>query len=91
MRLPGIVAFAFLTFGAPSFSSVPISAAAEARPPATCGADHYRNVDGRCVERPRKAPTAPSGATAKCRDGTFSFSLHRQGTCSHHGGVAKWL
>lgn len=26
-----------------------------------------------------------------CRDGTYSFSQHRAGTCSHHGGVARWL
>jgi hypothetical protein len=32
-----------------------------------------------------------SGATAICADGTQSFSAHRQGTCSHHGGVAQWL
>jgi Protein of unknown function (DUF3761) len=34
---------------------------------------------------------APPGATARCRDGTYSFSQHHQGTCSHHGGVAAWL
>ena len=34
--------------------------------------------------------TNDSGATAKCRDGTLSYSAHRQGTCSHHGGVAVW-
>ncbi len=34
---------------------------------------------------------APPGATARCRDGTYSFSKHHQGTCSHHGGVAAWL
>jgi uncharacterized protein with FMN-binding domain len=33
----------------------------------------------------------PAGATAKCRDGTYSFSQHRRGTCSHHGGVEEWL
>ncbi len=33
----------------------------------------------------------PEGATAHCRDGTFSFSHTRQGTCSQHGGVAEWL
>jgi hypothetical protein len=33
----------------------------------------------------------PPGATARCRDGTYSFSQHRSGTCSHHGGVAVWL
>lgn len=33
----------------------------------------------------------PAGATARCVDGTYSYSQHRQGTCSHHGGVAQWL
>jgi len=37
------------------------------------------------------AAAAPSGATALCRDGTYSYSKHRSGTCSHHGGVARWL
>jgi len=35
--------------------------------------------------------TPPPGATARCRDGTYSYSQHRSGTCSHHGGVAEWL
>jgi hypothetical protein len=30
------------------------------------------------------------GATARCRDGTYSHSRHHSGTCSHHGGVAEW-
>ena len=34
---------------------------------------------------------APSGATAQCRDSTYSHSAHRRGTCSHHGGVRVWL
>jgi hypothetical protein len=34
---------------------------------------------------------APPGATAQCRDATYSFSQHHSGTCSHHGGVALWL
>ena len=37
------------------------------------------------------AAAAPPGATALCRDGTYSYSQHHSGTCSHHGGVAKWL
>jgi hypothetical protein len=37
------------------------------------------------------AGSAPAGATARCRDGTYSFSQHRSGTCSDHGGVAVWL
>ena len=39
----------------------------------------------------RQDTTPPTGATARCRDGTYSFSRHRSGTCSHHGGVATWL
>ncbi|MFX8164512.1 DUF3761 domain-containing protein [Acinetobacter baumannii] len=35
-------------------------------------------------------PGGPNGATAKCRDTTLSFSKHRSGTCSRHGGVAQW-
>jgi hypothetical protein len=31
------------------------------------------------------------GATARCVDGTLSYSAHRSGTCSHHGGVAEWI
>jgi hypothetical protein len=34
---------------------------------------------------------APPGATAQCRDGSYSFSQTHSGTCSHHGGVAAWL
>ncbi|WP_426265219.1 DUF3761 domain-containing protein [Sphingomonas sp. PWP1-2] len=35
-------------------------------------------------------PAGPNGATAKCRDGTMSFSAHRSGTCSRHQGVAQF-
>jgi len=53
--------------------------------------DYYTNVDGNSVHRPVEAPSIPAGATAQCRDGSYSFSQHRSGTCSHHGGVASWL
>ena len=36
-------------------------------------------------------PDNGSGASAICNDGTYSYSAHRRGTCSHHGGVAQWL
>lgn len=35
-------------------------------------------------------PTPPPGPTAICNDGTPSYSQHRSGTCSHHGGVRQW-
>ena len=56
-----------------------------------CSADEYRNVDGVCVPRPTHAAAPPPGATAECKDGTYSFSKHRSGTCSGHGGVKRWL
>jgi hypothetical protein len=43
------------------------------------------------AQQPEDTAAAPAGATARCRDGTYSFSQHRSGTCSHHGGVATWL
>lgn len=51
----------------------------------------YINSQGNEVHSPAYAPSIPPGATAICRDGTYSFSQSRRGTCSHHGGVAQWL
>ena len=53
----------------------------------------YINVDGEFVPSPtRTADGQPlPGASAHCQDGTYSFSKHRRGTCSWHGGVARWL
>jgi hypothetical protein len=90
MRLPSAVALAFLALGAPFPSLIHAPSAAEARAYRVCGADSYVNVSGHCVHRPVHADTAPAGASARCRDGTYSFSEHRRGTCSHHGGVAQW-
>src|SRR5215472_15569859 len=82
----------------PKTSPTPATQATyKADPPATtsgpCAADYYRNSNGVCVHRPIKTQntSVPNGATARCRDGSYSFSQHRRGTCSHHGGVAKWL
>ena len=53
---------------------------------------HYSNVNGSSVQRPAYSSNGvPAGATAQCKDGTFSFSLHRSGTCSGHHGVSSWL
>jgi len=52
---------------------------------------YYTNSSGHRVHTPVHAQSAPAGATAKCGDGTYSFSEHRQGTCSHHGGVSQWM
>lgn len=62
------------------FALAPIGAAAS-----------YINVYGRVVPSPSYFTTAPASASAKCKDGTYSFSMSRRGTCSGHKGVARWL
>jgi uncharacterized protein YgiM (DUF1202 family) len=52
---------------------------------------YYKNSQGVKVQSPTYYSKAPAGATAVCWDGTYSFSKSRRGTCSHHGGVKKWL
>jgi hypothetical protein len=59
--------------------------------PINCPNGSYANAEGNEVCRPYSAPSAPEGATAKCLDGTYSFSQTHRGACSHHGGVAEWL
>lgn len=62
-----------------------------AAPAQNCPNGTYVNSSGNTVCSPYQAPSAPAGATAKCNDGSYSFSQHRSGTCSDHGGVAQWL
>jgi Protein of unknown function (DUF3761) len=52
---------------------------------------YYRAHSGHYVHSPMHADSRPAGATARCRDGTWSFSESRRGTCSWHGGVAAWV
>ena len=72
------------------------AAAVPTAEPATllaCSSGTYQNVDGLCISD-EQAPTgsgAPSGATAVCKDGSYSFSTHHTGTCSGHHGVSQWL
>lgn len=48
----------------------------------------YINSVGNCVQSPG---SNPAGASARCVDGSYSYSQSRRGTCSHHGGVSQWL
>src|SRR4051812_29357837 len=70
-------------------AAVAVAAPAHSAPTATaCRVGYYKNVSGHCVHRPS---SNPRGATARCRDGTYSYSEHASGTCSHHGGVSRWI
>jgi hypothetical protein len=53
--------------------------------------NYYVNTAGNTVHSPAYSSSVPAGASARCRDGTYSFSQSRSGTCSHHGGVGEWL
>ncbi|HEY4869615.1 MAG TPA: DUF3761 domain-containing protein [Candidatus Dormibacteraeota bacterium] len=57
-------------------TSAPTQAPAAVAPPVTSGFDHNA--------------AQAAGASAICNDGTWSYSAHRSGTCSHHGGVNWW-
>jgi len=60
-------------------------------PEPSCPNGTYVNSVGNTVCHPYQSDTPPAGATAQCRDGSYSNSQSRSGTCSHHGGVARWL
>jgi len=57
----------------------------------TSSTKYYKNSQGHKVQSPTYYDSPPSGATAECYDGTYSFSQSHRGTCSHHGGVKQWL
>jgi hypothetical protein len=56
-----------------------------------CPNGSYTNTAGNIVCSPYASNSAPAGATARCVDGTYSFSQSHSGTCSGHGGVSAWL
>ncbi|MCJ2025181.1 DUF3761 domain-containing protein [Methylobacterium sp. J-067] len=78
-----------------AFAAVGSLQAREFREPDESALDrhgHYvSRSDGQTVHQPAKTRNGskPSGATAHCRDGTWSFSHTHRGTCSRHGGVAS--
>ncbi len=97
--LATVLALALSTAGAKP-PTAPASAASSIPPRADAPPEaelvehgHYINKGGTTVHSPAHSVTgqAPAGASAKCRDGAYSFSQHHQGTCSHHGGVEAWL
>ncbi len=55
-----------------------------------CANGTYVNSAGNTVCRPTQSSSRPAGATARCKDGSYSYSQSRRGTCSRHGGVAQW-
>jgi len=50
-----------------------------------------RDAKGRFVKGGAKTGGVPAGATALCKDGTYSSAKSAKGACSGHGGVKEWL
>jgi Protein of unknown function (DUF3761) len=74
---------------APAATPAP-SGASQSAPAATTAAKSTPSASKSAPSAAAES-TDPTGATAKCKDGTYSKSQHHSGTCSHHGGVAEWL
>jgi len=70
-------------------AATPASAPAASAPAAA--AAKSTSVPTKSAPTTAASNTDPTGATAKCKDGTYSKSQHHSGTCSSHGGVAEWL
>jgi hypothetical protein len=62
---------------------------------AVCLKSDYKTAAGTPAAPPPNVPLAPAappaGATAQCKDGSYSMSKTALGRCSGHGGVAKML
>ena len=97
MRLIVLAAFAgLLTTAAHADTMVHCAAAWKAMSPAQKAATTYRDYSATCLKAdynamPAVESTPPAGATAMCKDGSYSVSNTASGRCSHHGGVAKVL
>jgi hypothetical protein len=76
--------WAFLTeAGGPALPGAPTTTLIPPTQPAVSQAPPARAPPSSTVAGP------PPGATARCNDGSYSYSAHHQGSCSHHGGVAE--
>jgi hypothetical protein len=75
-------------------ASATIEVTASASAPATTNLPPATATPVERAQSPASADPYPAatqaGATAVCADGSWSYSAHRSGTCSHHGGVHWW-
>jgi hypothetical protein len=69
-------------------SSGTIPAANEQAPPAPSPSAQQKQP---VIEPASKNVQDAQGATARCKDGTYSHSQQHRGACSRHGGVDSWL
>ena len=64
----------------------------EPRPAASARRTPARHPSARRpAARPRAAQRPPAMASARCKDGSWSFDRRRSMACARHGGIARWL
>lgn len=73
----------------PTGASSPEPTAPRAPAPARAGQAPAKAAPDTAPATP--ANTDPTGAIARCKDGTYSHAKVHSGACSRHGGVAEWL
>lgn len=77
---------------APTPPPPPAAAPRAPAPPAQGAAPAGKSAAASTARAPPNAKnTDPTGAIAKCKDGTYSHAKGHTGACSRHGGVAEWL
>jgi hypothetical protein len=99
MRLIALAGFAaLLTTAAHADTMAHCAAAWKAKTPEATAAGSYKAWSTTCLAKTYTVPasttattTPPAGATAVCKDLTYSMSKTASGRCSGHGGVAKVL
>ena len=65
--------------------------AAPAAPAAATPAKAPKTAKAKGAPPVKASDTDPTGATAQCKDGTYSHSKTHSGSCAGHKGVAKFL
>jgi Protein of unknown function (DUF3761) len=83
--------FATAVAGFLLFSYIPVDARSPQNEADLKSHRYYENRDHHTVHSPSQTYSGqrPPDASAQCADGSYSFSEHYRGTCSHHGGVVR--